>query len=668
MRRRALYLLLSLAVGAGAASGAAQWRNVVSRTYVSDILVDGDAFWLCYLGGGVARYEPRTGKAAYFTAAGGLVHNYVKAAAEDQNNLYFASRNGLATLARASGDFEPTIRMWGFAHNDCTDVATDDRYIYVATLEGARRFDKTWPGKTFQAIPPEVGPASRLSPQVEDGWKVYVNFDGVVLDDLYSVTLLDDALYWGGRGRLFASARGAEDWREVGVELPTMAVARRVLTRGPTLVVATDEGVFEYDGSKTTRAPGPLGRVDARDALAFAGLEYYATAEGLFVRRADGGPFKFAAGAGAEWKKVKDARKKKSHAWRLGVRDGLPSPRCTALASREESIIIGTENGACALDPASGEVRPLPLAKGLPPGGVYAAAYGDARIWAATPNGLAAVDEADLAVEKVELPGRWNDVRDVAFCDGEAVVATAAGAAGRRKNESAPRTFDLREEGFAVEGTCAAKTEGRYFVGTTGGLLELDGDFGLVRAYAEAEGLPPYPVRALLPLGETLLCATLGGGLVTVDLGSGNINAVTTADGISSDALFSLAADDEHIYVGTFDKGVDVLDRELKFERNISWGDGLSHTDIWAEAVDPPWLWLAIRGVGVNAFNLETGDVRRYYARYGLGDEYCKAITLLPARDGRKRVAFGTASGVAILEYDGEPPDYAADDYDRNYP
>ncbi len=668
MRGRALSLTLCFAVVAAAASGAAEWRNAVSRTHVSDILIDGDAVWLCYLGGGVARYEPRTGRAAYYTAADGLAHNYVTAAAADKDKFYFASRNGLATLERASGKFEATVRMWGFAHNDCTDVAVDEKYVYVATLEGGRRYDKTWPGKEFEPIPPEVGPASRLSPQVEDGWKVFVTPDGVVLDDLYSVTLLDDTLYWGGRGRLFASARGAEGWRELGVELPAMAVVRRVLGRGDKLVVATDEGVFAYDGAVTTRAPGPLGRVDARDALAFAGLEYYATAEGLFVTRADGKPFKFAAGAGAEWKKVKDARKKKSHAWRLGAADGLPSPRCTALASREESIIVGTENGACLLEPATGQVRPLPLAKGLPAGGVYAVAYEDGRIWAATPNGLAAVDEADFAVEKFELPGDWNDVRDVRFYDGEALITSRVGAAAVRdradlKYSALPSIPGME---YRVEGLCAVKYDGRYFLGTTEGVVELNDDFGLIGTYGVAAGFPAYPARALLPLGRSLLCATLGGGRAVIDLDAGDVDVGAAAD-LSSDVLFSLAADDEHIYVGTYDKGVDVLDRELNFERNISWGDGLSHTDIWAEAVDPPWLWLAIRGVGVNAFNLETGDVRRYYARYGLGDEYCKSITLLPPREGRKRVAFGTASGVAVLEYDGEPPDYAEGDYDRNY-
>lgn len=671
MRPPVTFLLLSLAVGAGAASGAAEWRNVVSRTHVSDVLAEGNVIWLSYLGGGVARYEPGTGKAAYFTAADGLVHNYVTAAAADPNNLYFASRNGLAILPRAAGEFENTIRTWGFAHNDCTDVAVDDEYVYVATLEGARRFDKTWPGKTFEAIPPDVGPASRLSPQVEDGWKVYVNPDGVVLDDLYSVTLLDDALYWGGRGRLFASARGAESWREVDVDLPLMAVVRRALTRGPTLVVVTDEGVFEYDGSSTKRAPAPVGRADTRDALAFAGLEYYATAEGLFVRRADGRPFKFAAGAGVEWKKLKDARRKESPWWRLGVSDRLPSSRCTALGAWEESVVVGTEDGACLLEPSSGKIRPLPLAKGLPPGGVYAVSHGDGRIWAATPNGLAAVDEADFAVEKFELPGGWNDVRDVRHYEDEVLVTTRAGIASAGRDKAGLKYLDLRSipgMGYDVEGLCTVKYEGRYFVGTTRGFVKLDGDLTLPEFYA---GVPVYEggsVRALLPYGPWVLSATEADGLDCVYVEPGFYSATKRVEGISSDVILSLAADDGHVYVGTYDKGVDVLDNELQFERNISWGDGLSHTDIWAEAVDPPWLWLAIRGVGINAFNLETGEVRRYYARYGLGDEYCRAIALLPPRDGRKRVAFGTASGVAVLEYDGEPPDFTPDDYDRNYP
>ncbi len=632
-------------------------------------MVDGDVIWLSYLGGGVARYEPRTGNAAYYAAADGLIHNYATAIAADRDNFYFASRNGLGTLSRAGGDFKRTVRMWGFAYNDCADVAVDDRYIYVATLEGARRYDKSTTVTAFEPIPPEVGPPSRLSPQVEDGWTGFVAPEGVVLDDLYSVTLVEGGVYWGGRGRLFVTAAGAEGWREVGITLPVMAVVRRALARDGKLVVATDEGAFEYDGSSTTRAPGPWGRADTRDVLAFAGLEYYATAEGLFVRRPDGEPFRFGAGAGAEWTKLKDARKKKSRTWRLGAGDGLPSSRCTAVASWGEAVVVGTENGACVLEPTSGKVYPLPLAKGLPPGGVYAVSYGDGKIWAATPYGLARMDEADFAAEKFNLPGRWNDVRDVRCYEDEVLMTSRAGVAAARRDGAGLKYFELRGDRFAgLAGTRAVKLAGRYFLGTTAGVLELSGGFEPVKFYGEAEGFPPYAVRALLPFGGVLLCATQGGGLVSLEPVTGDVRVLKEGEGVSSNVLFSLAADGEHVYVGTFDKGVDVLAKDLNFERNISWGDGLSHTDVWAAAARPPWLWLAIRGVGINAFNLETGDVRRYYARYGLGDEYCKSIVVLPSEGGRFRVAFGTASGVAILEYDGEPPDYAATDYDGNYP
>jgi hypothetical protein len=667
MKRLLIYLLFIYLLPASAAPAA--WRNAVSRTWVSDAAADGDGVWLTYLGGGAARYEPRTGNAFYYTAAEGLVHNYLTAVAADGDNIYFASRNGLATLARASGEFKATIRMWGFAHNDCTDVAADGRYVYVATLEGARRYDKTWGEKTFEPIPAEEGPPARLSPQVEDGWKVYVAPDGVVLDDLYSVTPLDDTLYWGGRGRLFASARGAEGWREVALELPAMAAVRRVAARGDALVLATDEGAFLYDGATTARLDGAVGRADVRDALSFAGLEYYATAEGLFVRRPDGEPFKFAAGTGAAWTKLKDARKKKSHTWRLGVADGLPSPRCTALASWGEAVIVGTEEGACSLEPASGEVRLLPLARGLPAGGVYALSYGGGDVLAAMPRGLAAVDATDLGVRKFPLPGPWDDVRDVRSYEDEVLVTSRAGVAAGRRDGTGLKYFELSARGPAgVEGTRAVRLAGRYFVGTTAGVLELDDSLEPVKFYGEAEGFPPYAVRALLPSDGRLLCATLGGGLVSLEPATGEVGVLKEGEGISSNVLFALAADDEHVYVGTYDKGVDVLDADLNFERNISWGDGLSHTDIWAAAADPPWLWLAIRGVGINAFNLETGEVRRYYARYGLGDEYCKSIAVLPPAGERRRLAFGTASGVAILEYDGEPPDYAAADYDGNYP
>jgi len=665
------------------AFGAATWRNVGSRAWVADVAVDGDAVWFGYLGGGAARYEPLTGRLDYLSAADGLVHDYVTAVAVDGERVYFATRNGVASRPRAGGAFARTVRTWGYAHNDATDAAVGTRYVYLATLEGARLFDKAVKGTTIEKVPASEGPASKLSPQIEDGWKVYVAPDGVVLDDLYSVTVCGDVVYWGGRGRLFASASDGTHWRECAAGLPPDAVVRRVLEDGGETLVATSAGVFAVGDGGAARVAGPLGQLDVRDALRFAALDYFATREGLYVRRANGAPFKFAAGVGAAWTKREAARKKASDLWRLGAADGLPSSRCTALGSWGETVVVGTEDGACLLDPASGGVAAVPAAGGLPPAGVYALAYGAGRIWAATPSGLAAIDEADLSVQCFTLPGPWNQVRDVNVYGDEVVVTSSAGLAAGDVAGEARRVFDLRAAGFAGEGRRGLKYDGRYYLGTDGAVLELDAQMRLTRDFNAAAGFPPATVRALLPLGRTLLAATQGGGLAAIDLDAGAVRVLREGSGVSADVLFSLAADDAHVYVGTFDKGVDILDRELRWERNLSWGDGLNHTDIWAVAPVGGWLWLAIRGVGLNAYNLTPPpapppdaekkkapepEVRRYYSRYGLGDEYVKAILVLPAAPGRTRLAFATASGVAILEFEGTPPDYAADDYDSAYP
>jgi hypothetical protein len=256
IRKVALFLMLVAALNAVAVP-AAGWRDVVNRAWVSDVAVAGDVIWVTYLGGGAARYEPASGKAVFYTAADGLVHNYVTAVALGGGRAFFAARNGMS-LRESNGRWRNFVRMWGFAHNDAADVATDGRYVYLATVEGARRFDLTVEAPTFTAVPKSEGPASLLSPQIEDGWKVYFNPDGVVLDDLYSVTITDDAIYWGGRGRIFASAAGAENWREIEAPLPPMAEVRRIIPARDGLTAVTSEGAFVVRGKDTPRLEGPL--------------------------------------------------------------------------------------------------------------------------------------------------------------------------------------------------------------------------------------------------------------------------------------------------------------------------------------------------------------------------------------------------------------------------
>jgi len=668
-RKVVLSLMLAAALNAVAVP-AGGWRDVVSRAWVSDVAVAGDAIWLGYPGGGAARYEPATGDVKFYTAADGLIHNYVTAVALAGGRAFFATRNGMS-IRDTDGRWRNFVRMWGFAHNDATGVAADGRYVYLATAEGARRFDLNAGAPTFTTVPKSEGPASLLSPQIEDGWKVYFNPDGVVLDDLYSVTVAEDGVYWGGRGRVFASAYGAEDWREIRTDLPPMAEVRRILPSRDGLIVATGEGAFALKGEETNRFGGPLGRAEVRDALAFAGLEFYAADEGLFVRRPDGAPFHFPAGTAAAFTKLKDARKGKSPWWRLGVGDGLPSPRCTSLAAYEESVVVGTENGACILNAATGVVTQVPIPHNLPGGGVYTLAWAGGRLWAGTPEGLAAIDVGDASVQKIELPGEWREIRDLKADGAGLLVTTRAGVAKADYNGNVENRLDLRAAGAGGEPRCAAAAGGRYWLGTDEGLVELDSSFGVARTWGEGAGFPNVPVRALLPLGSELLCGTQGGGLVVVDVAKGTLRVLREGAGVSGDTVFSLAADGEHVYVGTFDKGVDVLGRDLSFQRNLSWGDGLSHTDIWACAPVGPWLWLAIRGVGLNVADLTPESkeaVRRYYARYGLGDEYVKAVAVLPAEGNKTRLAFGTAAGVVLLEFEGPPPDLTAEDFDAAYP
>lgn len=664
----------------------ATWHNVVSRTWVSDIAVVGDAVWISYLGGGAAFYDERRGQVEFFTAADGLGHNYVTAVVPAGDALFFATRNGV-TRRDAAGNFHVSVRLWGCARNDCTDAATDGRYLYVATTEGARCYDLQAPPAVITPPPKEVGPANKLSPQIEDGWKVIYHAGDVVVDELYSVSVVGDEVFWGGRGRLLVSNRGATAWRELDIQLPADAVVNRVAAADPSLVVATSQGVFFYHDHQTEPATAPLDKVAVYDYLRHAGLEYYATADGLLVRRSDGEPFKFIIGSPVETE-AKKGKKKKAPWWRVGNAAGLPVDHCTALAPAEETVWVGTTAGAARLDPSAGTVRVAPIPKGLPTGGVYALAYFAGALWSATPEGLAVISETDYTAERVSVPGITAPVIDLYATPDELVVTTETDVVTLSPARKVTKKFDLARTTLiraSARLTRAVRAEDRYWLGTTVGLLEVDSKLALWEFYGHAAGHAAGPVRALLLHHGKLWYGTAGGGIAIMDAGGFAVNNLRAGQGISADTVFSLAADDRYVYAGTYDRGLDVLGAAGEFIRNVSWGDGLSHTDVWAAASDGEWLWLSVRGVGINALRVATlaaepnlnknkskgltaVEVRRYYARYGLGDEYVRAVITLPPRDGKKRVAFGTASGVAILEYEGDPPDLQQGDPDANYP
>jgi hypothetical protein len=664
--RRLFPAILSLILSVTAV--AADWVNVVSRTDVSDILALDDEIWISYRGGGVVRYDFPTGSYETFTIAEGLGHNYATGLAADDGYVYVATRNGLSKYDRADGTLEHIIRMWGYAYNDCTGVAADERNVWLSTLEGARRFDKEFGEPIESAITWE---SSRpLSRQLDDGWTPYVNPGQTLLDDVYSVNLGRRLVYWGGYDKILVFDPVSGLWQTLYVASHGYRFVRKIIERGDSVEIYTSGGVGVVHPVSGIVKPfhRRLAGVDVNDGLHFAGYHYVAAADGLCVRRDDGEPFVFPVGTGLGWESEKDAKKRRpSPLWRVTEPFGGASVNC--LEPFGETVLVGTTDGVFVFDPTSGDARPLPISKGLAGPAVYTVLDGGDHLWAATNGGLSLVDVDGFSVRNYKNPeGRdWDGLRDLTYIDGKVFGAAEPGAVLFDPLRETWRTFNLTENGFGGSGVCCAVFDGRPFLGTAAGLLELDGELKLVRRYTAADGLPSSDVVDLSSDDGGLYVATRYGGLAKLN-GDGTIIYADVANGLSSPQLLSVTAAEGIVYVGTYDQGMDVLTSELEVMGHITRADGVSHTDVRAAAVNGGYLWAAVRDVGINAIDLDgEGEVKRYYARYGLGDEHCRGITPLAPVGGRTRLAFATAGGVSILEYDGEPPDFTVGDPDAGY-
>ncbi len=662
---------ITLSATAGAADStavAANWVNVVSRTDVSDILALDDRIWISYRGGGAVRYDFPTGSYDTFTTAEGLGHNYATGLAADDDYVYVATRNGLSKYNRSDGVLEHVIRMWGYAYNDCTGVAADDRYVWVSTLEGARRFDKEF-GEPIES--PITWKSKRpLSRQLDDGWTPYVNPGQTLLDDVYSVNFGRRLVYCGGYDRVLIFDPVLDLWQTLYVASHGYRFVRKIIERHDSVEIYTSGGAGVLNPAAGTVNPfhPRLAGADVNDGLHFAGYHYIAAADGLYARRDDGEPFVFPVGAGLDWESEKDAKKRKPSAlWRVTEPFGGASVNC--LEPFGETVLVGTTDGAFVFDPASGDARPLPISKGLAGPAVYAVLDAGDHLWAATNDGLSVVDVDGFSVRNYRNPaGRdWDGLRDLAYLDGKVFAAAEPGAVLFDPLRETWRTFDLAENGLGGSGACCVVSNGRPFLGTAAGLLELDGESKLVRRYTTADGLPSSDIVDLSSDDTGLYVATRWGGLAKV-AGDGTITYVDADSGLSSPQLLSVTAAEGIVYVGTYDQGIDILTLDLEVIGHITRADGLSHTDVRAAAVADGYLWVAVRDVGVNAIELDgEGEAKRYYARYGLGDEHCRGITPLAPVGGRTRLAFATAGGVSILEYDGEPPDFTVGDPDAGY-
>ncbi len=679
MIRITIILILTLATAAGVlavddlpADVRYEWVNIPARRDVADLLPSSDGYWVTYRGGGAAFYDIGDGSYRLFGLEQGLTHLCVNGVAEDDGYLYFGTRNGLTKLDKEMGISERTMRMWGNAYNDCTGVAVTDRYLYVSTTEGARRFDKQF-GPPVKVM--ELKPGDRpLSKQIDDGWEVYYNPDGVVTEDLYSVLAHDDGtVYWGGFDRLPVQ-HPDDSWSLVEPDIDVGNITRMRFIGGR-LVIFGAGGGYYCDESTGRCEPIVTELVDTplNDALIRGGYIYLGGPAGLYIAKTDNKKFKLTFGIPVE-SIGKKKKKKKSTVWL--IKDELGDAGVNRIIETDDSIVIGTTDGIYHYDPEEEEFTRPGIPAGLSGPAVYSMFMGGDVIFATGSGGLDIIfpegpDPAEFV--KHTLPVT-EALRDAAKYSGD-IIILGLRSLFRVKGKNFVPVLKFDDAGIVGAGRCLEVFNDngidRLFIGTSGGLFELDTGFLVIEDSPRLRGCD---VVGLTIIEDVLYAATCFDGVYGFAPGSAGEMQYHVDDynGLSGEEIISLNSDGERLFVGFYDKGLDILTPHLEFVDNITWSDGLSHTDIFAAAYDAPYLWISIRGVGINAYNLETGergDIRKYYARYGLGDEYCRDIEVLgPGSGYDHRIAFATASGVSILCYDGDtPPDLTVGDPDKGY-
>ncbi|MCS7081061.1 MAG: hypothetical protein NZ585_13560 [Chloracidobacterium sp.] len=139
---------------------------------------------------------------------------------------------------------------------------------------------------------------------------------------------------------------------------------------------------------------------------------------------------------------------------------------------------------------------------------------------------------------------------------------------------------------------CCEMLNGKLYVGTLGGLAELDG-LRVARTWrTDNSDLPANWINALLAVEDTLYIGTYGGGVCAMRP-AGDIRRFPETKGVEIN-LNAMATDGERLYVGTLDRGLLVYD--LRSDRWRVWRDGLPSANVTAIAVRPDAVFVGTSG------------------------------------------------------------------------
>lgn len=212
------------------------------------------------------------------------------------------------------------------------------------------------------------------------------------------------------------------------------------------------------------------------------------------------------------------------------------------------------------------------------------------RVWVATSKGLAVFDagrKTRILGEREGLVG--ENIAAVALDDtqpGDRSIATNRGVSIMQRSIARSLTAF---HGLPNNHTYAVATlNGKTFVGTLGGLAEID-HLHVGRVFTTADSkLPHNWVNALVPVGGTLFIGTYGGGVAMLTP-AGELVPFEDTKGLEVNPG-AMYADGRRLYVGTLSAGLFVYDLDTGSWSRVS--RVLSSTNVTAIAADATYLYI----------------------------------------------------------------------------
>ncbi|MFO0761690.1 MAG: two-component regulator propeller domain-containing protein [Byssovorax sp.] len=587
---------------------------------VRAIAVDrGGALWFGTYGGGVSRYDPKTGAWATFTEKDGLVRNQVQAIAVDgAGALWFGTfGGGVSRYDPKTGAWVTFTEKDGLAFNDVHAIAVDGK--------GA-----LWFG-TFG------GGVSRYDPKTAT-WASFTEKGGLANNNVQVIALDEKGALWfgtyGGGVSRYDSKTGVWATFTKKDGLASNDVQAIAVDREGALWFGTNGGgVSRYD-SKT----GVWATFTEDDGLGHNHVQAIAVdREGaLWFGTLVGGVSRYDP---------------KTATWAtFTMKDGLAANSWQAIAVDEDGALwFGTlVRGVSRYDPKTATWATFAQKDGPAANDVQAITVdGRGTLWFGTFGG--GVTRYDPKT------GSWttftqkdglaaNDVQAIAV-DGRGTLwfGTFGGGVTRYDPKTGSWTTFTEEDGLANNYVRAIAVDGGgalWFGTLGGGVTRYNPKTGAWKIFAQKDGLANNDVRVIaVDGGGALWFGTSEGGVSRYDPKTAAWVTFTPNDGLASNDVRAIAVDREGaLWFGTNGSGVSRYDTKTAAWATFTTKEGLAANDVRAIAVDREGaLWFGTNRSGVSRYDTKTAPLATFTQGYGLADKNVQAIAV----DGGGALWFG---------------------------